>query len=98
VWHLLRSAQLQEGFDVLRERGFGRYDMTVLKYDEPEFSFLTDPNAPWMSIVKKCLGEKATLIHKGCFMSLPGAHHQVYHQVSERTSGKGYNHPHPLLN
>ena len=26
--------ELQEGFDVLRERGFGRYDMTVEDYDK----------------------------------------------------------------
>jgi len=33
-----------------------------------------------MPIVRAILGEEVVLIHKGCFMSLPGAGSQVYHQ------------------
>jgi ectoine hydroxylase-related dioxygenase (phytanoyl-CoA dioxygenase family) len=33
-----------------------------------------------MPIVHKILGEDVLLVHKGCFMSLPGAESQVYHQ------------------
>ena len=70
--------ELREGFDVLRERGFGRYDMTVAKYNE--FEFLTSPNAAWMDIVHRCLGPNVERVHMGCFLSLPGSHHQIYHQ------------------
>lgn len=33
-----------------------------------------------MPIVHKCLGNTAQLVHKGCFLALPGAATQVYHQ------------------
>lgn len=73
--------ELADGFDVLRERGRGRFDMELSQFDTPEYSFLTDPRkAPWMPIVKQILGDDATLVHKGCFMSLPGSETQVYHQ------------------
>lgn len=74
--------ELQDGFDVFRERGFGRYDMELPAFDDPnEFDFLTDLNkAPWMPGVKAILGDDALLIHKGCFLSMPGAAPQVYHQ------------------
>ncbi|GMI03875.1 hypothetical protein TrVE_jg2538 [Triparma verrucosa] len=82
VMHTVKSRglahELQEGFDVLRERGFGRYDMTVPEYSK--FEFLTSPNAAWMPIVHRCLGEKVERVHMGCFLSLPGSHHQIYHQ------------------
>lgn len=72
---------LTDGFDVLRERGRGRYDMELPAFDTAEFSFLTDSkNAAWMPVVKKILGEDAALVHKGCFLSLPGSETQVYHQ------------------
>jgi len=84
VMHTVRSRglhhELQDGFDMMRERGFGRYDMTIPAYDTEPYSFLQDREAPWMSVVKQCLGNDCKLIHKGCFMSLPGSHHQVYHQ------------------
>ena len=73
--------ELADGFDCLRERGRGRYDMELPLFDSEGFSFLTDlKRAAWMPIVHKILGEDATLVHKGCFMSLPGADSQVYHQ------------------
>lgn len=73
--------ELQDGFDVLRERGRGRFDMTLPAFDEPQFSFLTDfKETPWMPVVRAILGEDVVLIHKGCFLSLPGAESQVYHQ------------------
>ena len=73
--------ELADGFDVFRERGRGRYDMELPIFDTDAFSFLTDvKKAAWMPIVHKILGEDALLIHKGCFLSLPGAETQVYHQ------------------
>ncbi|KAL7535365.1 hypothetical protein ACHAXR_006445 [Thalassiosira sp. AJA248-18] len=73
--------ELSDGFDVFRERGRGRYDMELPLFDMEAFSFLTDPRkASWMPIVHKILGDDATLVHKGCFLSLPGSETQVYHQ------------------
>jgi len=74
--------ELQDGFDVFRERGFGRYDMELPVFeDAKEFGFLTDmKKAPWMPVVKAILGRDAILIHKGCFLSMPGSAPQVYHQ------------------
>jgi len=70
------------GFDLLRERGRGRYDMTMPLFDEcPSFQFLWSQNAFWMPVVREILGcEQVTLVHKGCFLALPGAEVQVYHQ------------------
>lgn len=73
--------ELQDGFDVLRERGHGRYDMELPAFDTEVFNFLTDTEkAPWMPVVREILGDDAVLIHKGCFLSLPGAAPQEYHQ------------------
>jgi ectoine hydroxylase-related dioxygenase (phytanoyl-CoA dioxygenase family) len=73
--------ELSDGFDVLRERGKGRYDMELPEFDTEEYSFLTDSkNAAWMPIIHKILGDDAILVHKGCFLSLPGSETQVYHQ------------------
>ena len=73
--------ELSDGFDVFRERGRGRYDMELALFDTKEFAFLTDRRkAAWMPIVHTILGEDALLVHKGCFISLPGAETQVYHQ------------------
>ncbi|KAL7521090.1 hypothetical protein ACHAWX_005789 [Stephanocyclus meneghinianus] len=73
--------ELSDGFDVLRERGKGRYDMELPEFDTEEYSFLTDSKiAAWMPIIHKILGDDAILVHKGCFLSLPGSETQVYHQ------------------
>ncbi|GKY97990.1 hypothetical protein MPSEU_000757100 [Mayamaea pseudoterrestris] len=73
--------ELQDGFDVLRERGRGRYDMELPAFDEPVFDFITDlKKAPWMPIVREILGKNVMLIHKGMFLSMPGALPQPYHQ------------------
>ena len=73
--------ELADGFDVLRERGHGRFDMEIPAFDTPEYDFLnTFEKAPWMPIVHAILGNEVVLIHKGAFMSLPGADAQVYHQ------------------
>lgn len=73
--------ELADGFDVMRERGRGRYDMEISAFETKEFSFLTDTKkAAWMPIIHKILGEDALLVHKGCFLSLPGSETQVYHQ------------------
>ena len=72
---------MADGFDVLRERGRGRYDMELPAFDTKEYDFLNDINkAPWMPIVRKVLGDDVVLIHKGCFLSLPDAANQNYHQ------------------
>jgi hypothetical protein len=73
--------ELQDGFDLLRERGKRRYDMELPVFDNPAFRFLSDvKKAPWMPIVREILGKDIALIHKGMFMSLPGADPQEYHQ------------------
>ena len=74
-------SELQDGFDLLRERGRGRYDMELPVFDNPEFDFLTDlQSAAWMPIVRAVLGDDVVLIHKGAFLSMPGAEAQEYHQ------------------
>jgi ectoine hydroxylase-related dioxygenase (phytanoyl-CoA dioxygenase family) len=73
--------ELQDGFDLLRERGRGRFDMELPDFDTPTFSFLSNlKKAPWMPIVREILGKDVVLIHKGMFLALPGAERQVYHQ------------------
>jgi len=73
--------ELADGFDVMRERGRGRYDMELSAFEGKDFSFLTDTKkAAWMPVIHKILGEDALLVHKGCFLSLPGSESQVYHQ------------------
>ena len=75
------TRELQDGFDLLRERGRGRYDMELPVFDTPEFEFLTDlKKAPWMPVVREILGKDVVLIHKGMFLALPDAEGQVYHQ------------------
>ena len=74
-------AELADGFDVFRERGKGRFDMQIPAFDNEEFHFLTDLNkASWMPVVKKILGDDATIVHKGAFLSLPDSSTQIYHQ------------------
>jgi hypothetical protein len=74
-------SELQDGFDLLRERGRGRYDMELPVFDHPEFDFLTNlQGAAWMPIVREILGDDVVLIHKGAFLSMPGAEPQEYHQ------------------
>jgi len=72
--------ELADGFDVLRERGRGRYDMEVPAFSNPQFDFLTSPDAPWTEVVKTILGDEYSLVHKGAFLSLPGSSAQIYHQ------------------
>lgn len=75
------SRELEDGFDVLRERGRGRFDMELPVFDSPDFDFLHDfKKTPWMPVVHAILGDDVVLIHKGCFVSLPGAGSQEYHQ------------------
>ncbi len=85
VMHTVKSRdltrELEDGFDVLRERGRGRYDMELPIFDTSAFDFLNDlQKAPWMPVVREILGEDVVLIHKGVFLSLPGAEPQAYHQ------------------
>jgi hypothetical protein len=75
------TRELQDGFDLLRERCRGRFDMELPVFDEPQFSFLNDiQKAPWMPIVREILGKDVVLIHKGMFLSMPGSEKQPYHQ------------------
>jgi hypothetical protein len=74
-------SELSDGFDLLRERGRGRYDMELPVFDESRFSFLTDlTQTPWIEIVEQILGDEVVLIHKGVFLSNPGSETQGYHQ------------------
>jgi hypothetical protein len=75
------ARELTDGFDVLRERGRGRFDMELPAFDTKSFDFLNDfKKTPWMPVVRAILGQDVVLIHKGCFLSLPGAGAQEYHQ------------------
>ena len=73
--------ELQDGFDLLRERGKGRWDMNLPEFDTSTYAFLNDTKkSPWMPIVREILGKEVVLIHKGIFLSMPGSSKQVYHQ------------------
>ena len=73
--------ELQDGFDLLRERGRGRWDMNLPEFDTCSYAFLNDiKKSPWMPIVREILGNEVVLIHKGIFLSMPGSSKQVYHQ------------------
>eukprot|EP00977_Amphora_coffeiformis_P010957 scaffold2595_cov158-Amphora_coffeaeformis.AAC.3 len=75
------TREFQDGFDVLRERGKGRFDMELPVFDQLEFSFITNlKKTPWMPVVRQILGKDVVLIHKGVFLSMPGAETQNYHQ------------------
>ena len=75
------TREFEDGFDVLRERGKGRFDMELPAFDQPEFSFITNlKKTPWMPVVRQILGKDVVLIHKGVFLSMPGAETQNYHQ------------------
>jgi hypothetical protein len=75
------TRELQDGFDLLRERCRGRFDMELPVFDESQFAFLNDiQKAPWMPIVRGILGKDVVLIHKGMFLSMPGSEKQPYHQ------------------
>lgn len=66
---------------MLRERGHGRFDMELPAFEESKFSFLNDTRkSPWMPLVRAVLGKDVVLIHKGMFLSMPGAERQSYHQ------------------
>ena len=55
--------------------------MELPAFDGPEFSFITNlKKTPWMPVVRQILGKDVVLIHKGIFLSLPGAETQSYHQ------------------
>lgn len=74
-------SELADGFDIIRERGRGRYDMQIPLFDDSKFDFLTNlKTARWMPVIRQILGDDATLVHKGSFLSLPGSDAQVYHQ------------------
>lgn len=75
------TRELQDGFDLLRERGKGRWDMNLPEWDSHAYSFLNDTQkSPWMPLVREILGKDVVLIHKGMFLSMPGSSKQVYHQ------------------
>lgn len=73
--------ELEDGFDLLRERGKGRWDMNLPEFDTSSYAFLNDTKkSPWMPVVREILGKDVVLIHKGIFLSMPGSSKQVYHQ------------------
>ena len=55
--------------------------MELPAFEKPEFDFITNlKKTPWMPVVRQILGKDVVLIHKGIFLSLPGAETQSYHQ------------------
>ena len=73
--------ELQDGFDLLRERGHGRFDMELPVFESPAFQFMNSiKTSPWMPVVREILGKDVVLIHKGMFLSMPGSAKQNYHQ------------------
>jgi len=75
-------SELDDGFDLLRERGRGRFDMELPIFDSPEFDFITNlETAAWMPIVNKIFNHQpVSLVHKGVFLSMPDSAVQIYHQ------------------
>jgi hypothetical protein len=66
-----RIAPGEIGYQEIRQRSAGHYDMQVPTFDKDEFSFLHDLNAPWMPFVRKFLSNSTVaLIHKGIFYQL----------------------------
>lgn len=55
--------------------------MELPEFDTKTFWYLNDiKRAPWMPLVREILGKEVVLIHKGMFLSMPGAEKQRYHQ------------------
>jgi hypothetical protein len=77
----LTSSLENGGFDVIRLRGKGRYDMVPPACElEKDVGFLQDTEAPWMPVIHKLLGSSACLIHRGFFALYPAGATQEYHQ------------------
>ena len=71
----------EDGFDVFHQRGRGRFDMQVpeitLGCQDPSSAFGFLHQAAWLPVINQILGDHATLIHQGCFLSLPSSETQV---------------------
>jgi hypothetical protein len=75
-----RIAPGEIGYQEIRQRNAGRYDMQVPTFDKDEFSFLHDLNAPWMPFVRKFLSNSnVAFIHKGIILSTDQSAKQNYH-------------------
>jgi hypothetical protein len=76
------AAQFENhGFDVIRLRGKGRYEMVPPAGElEKYMGFLQDTKAPWMPAIHQLLGPSVRLIQRGFFVLEPGGEMQDYHQ------------------
>jgi ectoine hydroxylase-related dioxygenase (phytanoyl-CoA dioxygenase family) len=80
IWNI-KSRQVEnileeQGFVEFKLRDARRYDMTINAQHLPA---LVNPSAPWLSVVKKILGEGYKLLHTGCILSMPGSSNQDWH-------------------
>ncbi|KAG8459924.1 hypothetical protein KFE25_010973 [Diacronema lutheri] len=81
------------GFDAIKLRHHGRYDVAVPELASRPFRFTRD-EAPWMAIVRAALGLDATLVHCGCMLSLPGSSAQPWHSDGDHLSEERHFAPH----
>jgi hypothetical protein len=73
--------ELQDGFDLLRERGKRRYDMELPVFDNPAFRFLSDvKKAPWMP-TKACLCLYQELILRSIIRTAHISQHNTKNRV-----------------
>ncbi len=68
------------GFQEIRQRTAGRYDMQIPTLNTEKFFFLHDPNASWMPLVRKFLSNpNCALIHMGVILAMGKSERQKYH-------------------
>mmetsp|Transcript_7851 Transcript_7851/g.20228 ORF Transcript_7851/g.20228 Transcript_7851/m.20228 type:complete len:260 (+) Transcript_7851:3554-4333(+) len=89
----LDDALLGGGFDAIKLRHHGRYDVTVPEFTERPFRFTRDA-APWMGLVRAALGADAKLVHCGCMLSLPDSSVQPWHSDGDHLSETRHFSPH----
>ncbi len=68
------------GFQEIRQRTAGHYDMQIPSLNTEKFVFLHDPNALWMPLVCEFLSNpNCTLIHMGVILAMGKNKRQKYH-------------------
>jgi len=75
----MESVLKEVGFTEFKMRGYNRYDILLSDAQgKSHISFLED-DVPWLSLVKKILGDDCVLRHAGCMLSYPGSENQHWH-------------------